>query len=54
MILSPVRGDIIRTMPLLRSSGFHFGRDSTKMPRLRRCRLTTQLSGPAREGHAYN
>jgi hypothetical protein len=37
-ILSPVRGDIIRTMPLLRSLGFHFGRDSTKMPRLRRCR----------------
>ena len=42
MILSPVRGDIIRTMPLLRSLGFHFGRDSTKMPRLRCCRLMTQ------------
>jgi hypothetical protein len=37
-ISSPVRGDILRTMPLLRSSDFYLGRDSTKMPRLRRCR----------------
>jgi len=45
MILSPVRGDIIRTMPLLRSLGFHCGRGSTKMPRLRRCHLMTQRPG---------
>jgi hypothetical protein len=30
---------MLRTMPLLRSLGFRLERDSTKLPRLRRCRL---------------
>jgi hypothetical protein len=49
MILSPVRGEIINTMPLLRSLGFHFGRDSTKIPRLRRCRHINELSDGGHE-----
>ena len=46
-ILSPVRGDILRTMPLLRSLGFHFGRNSTRISRLRRRRpnMATAATG---------
>ena len=44
MILNPGRADILWTMPPLRSLGFHFGRDATKMPRLSRCRLTIKFS----------
>ena len=41
-ISKPRRGDSSRTMPLLRSLGIPFDHAATKMPRLRRCRLTTQ------------
>ena len=45
---------MIRTMPLLRSLGIPFGHAATKMPRLRRCRLTTQsYSDGGHETHRW-